>query len=542
LTAALRGKEDDDLVDPFDANLVATLKFVFMLEVPETVLVVAACVIFLGGTFRAGRSLWGTAALVGIAIAALAIRVGPHPDFAVLVPTVSPIWPDRLAFLTRILALAGGGALVLLSWDEVPDAQSADFHGCLLLITAGTALVGSANELITLFLALELISIPTYVLLYLPRSDRPAREAAAKYFLLSIFSSGIVLFGFSYLYGVTGTTMIPAIVEALTSAESGGGAVPSLALVGIVMVVAGLGFRITAVPFHFYAPDVYQGTATSAATLLAYLPKVAGFVALVRLLGDVPITPTAVALAPEYVLGGHVMLFLWILAAITMTLGNALALWQDNVQRILAYSSVAHSGYMLIGLAVAPQYVGVARGAVPGGVESVLFYLAAYGAMTVGTFGVLAVLNAAGRRIERVDDLAGLGRTHPGLGLLMTLFLFSLIGLPLTAGFAGKYFIFMGALAGPRSDTLATGDQMGGLARWLVLVGAINAAIGAYYYLRIIGAMYLRGALKPLARPQSIPGLTAVVVCAFLTIWLGITPSGALKLAQAATTPVEVKR
>lgn len=529
-------------MDPFDPNLVATLKSVFVLEVPETVLVVAACAIFLGGTVRSGRSVWGAAALVGIAAAAVALAVGSRPDLTALIPTVTPVWPDRLAFLTRILALAGGAALVLLSWDEVPDAQAADFHGCLLLITAGTSLVGSANELITLFLALELISIPTYVLLYLPRSDRPAREAAAKYFLLSIFSSGIVLFGFSYLYGVTGTTMIPAIVEALTSAEAGGAAVPPLALVGIVMAVAGLGFRITAVPFHFYAPDVYQGTATSVATLLAYLPKVAGFVAVIRLLGDVPVTPTAVALAPEQVLGGHVMLFLWILAAITMTLGNVLALWQDNVQRILAYSSVAHSGYMLIGLAVAPQYVGVARGAVPGGVESVLFYLTAYGAMTVGTFGVLAVLNAAGRRIERVDDLAGLGRTHPGLGLLMTLFLFSLIGLPLTAGFAGKYFIFMGALAGPRAEALNASDQMGGLARWLVLVGAINAAIGAYYYLRIIGAMYLRGALKPLARPQSIPGLTAVVVCAFLTLWLGITPSGALKLAQAATTPVEVKR
>jgi NADH-quinone oxidoreductase subunit N len=529
-------------VDPFDPNLVATLKAVFALVVPETVLVVAACAIFLGGTVRAGRALWAIAALIAIAAAALALAVGPRPDYAVLVPTVSPVWPDRLTFLTRVLTLVGGAALVLLSWDEVPDAQAADLHGCLLLITAGTSLVGSANELITLFLALELISIPTYVLLYMPRNDRPAREAAAKYFLLSIFSSAIVLFGFSYLYGVTGTTNLPAVIEALTSAESGGAGVPSLALVGIVMAVAGLGFRITAVPFHFYAPDVYEGTATSAAALLAYLPKVAGFVALIRLLGDVPVTPTAVALAPETVLGGHVMLFLWILAAITMTLGNVLALWQDNVQRLLAYSSVAHSGYMLIGLTVAPQYVGVARGAVPGGVESVLFYLAAYGAMTVGTFGVLAVLNATGRRIERVDDLAGLGRTHPALGLLMTLFLFSLIGLPLTAGFAGKYFLFMGALAGPREAALTAGDQMGGLARWVVLIGAINAAIGAYYYLRIVGVMYLRGALKPFAKPQAAPGLAAVVACAILTLWLGVAPSGALKLAQAATTPVEVKR
>jgi NADH-quinone oxidoreductase subunit N len=529
-------------VNPFDAATVATLRGVFALVVPEVVLVVAACVLFLGGTVRAGRTLWGTAALAGIGAAALAMAVTPAPDLTALVPTVSSVWPDRLAFLTRVLALGGGAALVLLSWAEVPDRQAADYHGCLLLVTAGTALVGLANDFITLFLALELISIPTYVLLYLPRHDRPAQEAAVKYFLLSAFSSALVLFGFSYLYGVTGTTNLPALIEALTSAETGGAGAPPLALVGVVVAVAGLGFRITAVPFHFYAPDVYQGTATAAAALLAYVPKVAGFVALIRLLGDVGATTAGLPLT----LGYQVPLLLWILAAITMTLGNVLALWQDNVQRLLAYSSVAHSGYMLIGLTVAPHFVGRAGGVVPGGVESVLFYLAAYGAMTVGAFGVLAILNSSDRRVERVDDLAGLGRTHPALGLLMTLFLFSLIGLPLTAGFAGKYFLFMGALAAPRDGLFAAAGQadaaLGALARWLVLIGAVNAAVGAYYYLRIIGAMYLRGALKPLDRPRSSAGLAALWACAGLTVWLGVAPSAMLRLTQGAATPVEVKR
>jgi NADH-quinone oxidoreductase subunit N len=512
----------------YDPATVATLRGIFTLVVPEVVLVVFACVLFLGGTARSDRNLWGAVAFVGLAAAALAWALSPRPDLASLVPTVSTVWPDRLAFLVRVIALAGGAALVLLSWNEVPDRQAADFHGCLLLVVAGTSLVGAANELITLFLALELISIPTYVMLYLPRHDRPAQEAAVKYFLLSVFSSALLLFGFSYLYGLAGTTNLPALLEALLGAESAG--VGPLALVAVVMIVAGLGFRITAVPFHFYAPDVYQGTATANAALLAFIPKVAGFVALIRLLGYVGATPSALPVT----LGMQVPLLLWILAAITMTLGNVLALWQDNLQRLLAYSSVAHSGYMLIGLTVAPLLAGRTDAVVPGGVESVLFYLVAYGAMTVGAFGVLAVLNTTGRRVERIDDLGGLGRTHPGLALLMVLFLFSLIGLPLTAGFAGKYFLFMGALAAPREGLF---DPAGSLYRVLALIGVINAAIGAYYYLRIIAVMYFRGAVKPLERPRSLAGLVTLCACAAVTLWLGITPTPLLRMAQTVATP-----
>src|SRR5262249_47800342 len=170
-----------------------------------------------------------------------------------------------------------------LSWDEIPDRVAAEYHACVLVIVAGLCLTGSANELVTLFLALELVSIPTYVLLYLPRTDPAAQEAAMKYFLLSIFSSGMLLFGFSYLYGLAGTANLPALIEAL--GRSGPGGLPGVAQVALVMIVAGLSFRITAVPFHFYAPDVYQGTATAAAALLAFVPKVAGFAALLRLLG-----------------------------------------------------------------------------------------------------------------------------------------------------------------------------------------------------------------------------------------------------------------
>jgi NADH-quinone oxidoreductase subunit N len=399
-----------------------------------------------------------------------------------------------------------------------------------------------ANELITLFLALELVSIPTYVLLYLPRVDRVAQEAAMKYFLLSIFSSALLLFGFSYLYGLGGTTNLPGLTAALERAK-GGGVMPGVALVALVMVVAGLGFRITAVPFHFYAPDVYQGTTTGAAALLAFVPKVSGFAALVRVLGFVVPGLAAegggVALdsRPPVIqpLGDQIPVLLWIVSAVTMSLGNLLALLQDNVKRLLAYSSVAHAGYMLIGLAVAPKLVGDTTAPV-GGVEAVLFYLVAYGAMTIGAFAVLSSLSTKERPAETVDDLAGLGRTHPGLALVMVLFLFSLIGLPLTAGFAGKLFLFLGALGLPNRPGDPQMAEQHQLFTTLAVIAAINAAIGGWYYLRIAAVMYLREPLEPLPKPRSVPLRLAVLTCAVLTLGLGVYPEPLLRAVRGAVT------
>jgi NADH-quinone oxidoreductase subunit N len=507
---------------------------------PEIILVAAACALFLGATFRADRHLWGAVALAALGGAALAAWLGPRPDpdnaarlFA------APVLIDHLALFTKILALAGGAVLVLFSWDEVPDRWAAEYQACLLVIVAGTTLVGAANELITLFLALEMTSIPTYVLLYLPRHDAAAQEAAMKYFLLSVFSSALTLFGFSYLYGLTGTTNIPAQTQALASAGSGG--LPAVALLALVMVVAGLGFRISAVPFHFYAPDVYQGAPTAGAALLAYVPKVAGFVALVRGLGFAPQAPLLGSLAvyPGLVLGPQVSTLFWILAAVTMTLGNVLALLQDNLKRLLAYSSVANAGYMLLGLAVAPYLRAGGPDSPIGGVEALLFYLAAYGAMTTGAFAVIAYLDTPQRPVEAVDDLAGLSRSHPGTALLMTLFLFSLIGIPATAGFAGKLWLFLGAM-GVRSDL---GDantlEQARLFRILALIMALNAAVGAWYYLRIVAVMYLRNPLRPVEARRAWPLLTAVGVCAVITVVLGIYPPSLLGPAARAVPRAE---
>jgi len=536
-----------------NSETVSALINIFPLLVPECILGFFACVLFLGGTWRANRHLWGAVALgalvaAGVALLWLArVRLTPVPRFdsreeAWAALYVGPVLLDRLAVLLKAVTLFGGGILVLFSWDEVSDEHAAEYHGCLLTIVAGACITAAANDLITLFLALELISIPTYVLLYLVRSDDAGKEAAVKYFLLSVFSSVLLLFGFSYLYGLSGTTNLHGIAEALSPHERAEEALPGMALVAVVMVVAGLGFKITAVPFHFYAPDVYQGTSTGAAALLAFIPKLAGFVALIRVLGLMPFDLPDLDRRP--ILYSQVSTLLWIVAAVTMTLGNVLALLQDNVKRLLAYSSVAHAGYMLIGLAVAPYLL---RRTAPGGLstvgtDAVLFYLVSYGAMTIGAFAVLEYLSTRERPVETVDDLAGLSKSHPGVALLMTLFMFSLIGMPATAGFIGKLLLFVGAFSVPYSpgSETALGDQAN-LFRILALIGVLNAAIGGWYYLRIVTVMYLRTPLQPLPKPSVSPRLVAVWACALVTLLFGLYPKPLVDRSQeAVVNKVEV--
>ena len=330
-----------------------------------------------------------------------------------------------------------------------------------------------------------------------------------KYFLLSIFSSALLLFGFSYLYGMAGTTNLKALGDALTRPAPGAA---GLGLTALVMVMAGIGFRITAVPFHFYAPDVYQGTTPAAAALLSFVPKVAGFAALLRVFGF-----TLGLLDPGQpfvgqVLEGQGLKLLWILAAVTMTLGNVLALLQNDLKRLMAYSSVAHAGYMLVALAAAPLLGGSAPVA---GVEAVIFYLVAYAAMTIGVFAVISYLSTPRRPVESVDDLAGLSVSHPLAALLMVLFLFSLIGMPVTAGFWGKFQLFFGAMGVPPETAAAGGSQSLVWFIVLVVIGVVNAAIGAWYYLRIAAAMYLRTPLHALERPRFGPVLVGIWICAW---------------------------
>lgn len=506
-----------------------TLKGVFVLAAPEAFLLAVACAIYLGGTFQRSRHLWGSVSL--LALAGVGVIYGITNGSAHGKPNDSPLLADSLSAFIKVIAWIGGAALVLLSWEELKDEIAAEFHACLLLLLAGLSLVGSANELVTLFLSLELISIPTYILLYLPRTGQKAQEAAIKYFLLSVFSSALLLFGFSYLYGISGTTNLTDLFGAHSQVKSD--SLPGLFLVGFVMVIAGLGFRLTAVPFHFYAPDVFQGAPTSVAALLAFIPKVAGFAALIRILGYFHLETINVIRESQIS-----MLFL-LLSIITMSVGNVLALLQDNLKRLLAYSSVAHGGYMLIGFAAAPELVKSQVGG-PGalnGIEAVLFYLVAYGAMTVGAFAIISYLTNGSRNVETVDDVAGLGRSHPGLALLFTLFLFSLIGLPLTAGFAGKFQLFfcaLGVSSSQNGEHLETKQLFVALA----VVAAVNAAVGAYYYLRIVAVMFLRDPIVPLKPKWQLPALAAMAICGVITIVFGVYPEPLARAARRAASPL----
>jgi NADH-quinone oxidoreductase subunit N len=480
------------------------------LLVPEIVLLATMCFMFVGGPMlvsdsgqsAAGlRHRWGFLSLAALAVA-WALWIGGSPESQ----TGAMFRVDQMVWYIRGLSLTAGILLALVMWNQLDDASAAEGHACLLAILAGTNLVSAASDLTSLFLALELVSIPTYLILFLPRRDRLGREAAIKYFLLSIFSSALVLYGMSWLYGVAGTTNLSAISDAVTQGDSATD--HRLLPIAFALLLAGLCFRITAVPFHFYAPDVFRGTTAANAALLSFIPKVVGFVALLRLLPLTGAGETAQAWVPDE----PVKLLLAVLAVATMFVGNLMALRQKHLYRLMAYSSIAHAGYMLVGLAVGDRE-SIA------GTDAVLFYLAAYGLMTIGLFALLSAVGQGERPTEFEDDLRSLSRSRPWTALFLAICLFSLTGLPPTAGFLAKLNIFLAAW----SDGSAVG-------RNLAAIMAINAAIGAWYYLRLIAVMFLDPPAEPDAKPLPInwSAWLAGAACTIGTLWFFLAPQAIL--------------
>jgi NADH-quinone oxidoreductase subunit N len=396
------------------------------------------------------------------------------------------VW-DQAAISSERLAIIGGLILALIGWSIAPKAFLPEFFGCLSIIVGAVSLVGACNDLMALFLILEMVSIPTYVMLGTVRGNNESLEAAVKYFLLSAFSSAFFLLGCSYLYGVAGTTDLTVIVSKASSPDAN-----FLTLLGIVFVLCGLTFRITAIPFHFYGPDVFQGTNISMAALMSYIPKVTGFVVLVRLLSQ--ITPDS------YVAGKLIPLVIF-LAVITMTVGNTLAAAQDNLRRLLGYSSVAHSGYILLG--VAALMLGSAD------ISVIFTYLLFYAMMNLGVFAFLAEVEVAGGRNQLIDDISGMFYRRPAASVAAVVCLISLIGLPLTAGFWAKFQVMSAAIGVGKTELLVG-----------VIIMAINAVVAAGYYWKILAKLFDRsGNLSPL--PIWRPTLfLAYSICAALTlIW-----------------------
>jgi NADH-quinone oxidoreductase subunit N len=476
------------------------------LLVPEIVLLATMCALFIGGPLlvaHAGdapaglRHRWGFLSLLGLAIA-----FGAWLNGEIEPADASLFRVDALVWYTRGLTLSGGLVLALVLWNQIDDGHAAEAHASFLAIIAGTNLVAAANDLVSLFLALELVSIPTYVLLYVSHRDRIGSEATIKYFLLSIFSSALVLYGMAWVYGIAGSTNFAAISEYI------GANAASLAArmmpIAIGLLVAGLSFRIAAVPFHFYAPDVFQGTTAANAAILSFVPKVVGFVALLRLL---PVTGVSESLAGWLPTPTAQQLFA-MLAVLTMFAGNLMALRQKSLYRLMAYSSIAHAGYMLVGVAVGDVEPA-------GGTNAVLFYLAAYGLMTIGAFALFSAIGRTDRSVQLDDDLRGLAQSHFSVALLLAICLFSLTGLPPTAGFLGKLNLF-----------IAAWSQNSTVGRGLAAIMALNAAISAWYYLRLIALMFLDSPVPAEGQPRRVvwSSWLAGALCTVGTIAIFVAP------------------
>jgi NADH-quinone oxidoreductase subunit N len=424
---------------------------------------------------------------------------------------------DSLSFWARLVLLLTGLVVMGLAHDEPADDRAGEFFGALLIMNAGSLLVAAANELVFLFIGLELVSMPTYLLLYLSRRNAATQEAATKYFFLSIFASGLLLYGLAFLYGSTGISNLKAVSFLMEKVDNF--PQPQLGLIAIVFVMAGLCFRVAAVPMHAYAPDVYEGSPMVIAAVLSWVPKAVGFLAMIRAL-------TAVfAMSPSLLYKAVVLA--WIIAAATMTLGNFVALLQDNLKRLLAYSSIAHAGYLMVGVAVA--FANGQRGTgLYYGSEGILFYLLAYALMTLGAFGVFIALRIGDRPVQTVSDLAGVGWTQPWLGAALAVCLLSLSGIPPLIGFWAKFEIFSSALA-----AYDLGESWSFLA--LAIIGMLNAAIGGYYYLRLVVMMYLSPSQETVVARGGWPVAVSVAACAGLTVALGLfwTPVAATARAAA---------
>ncbi|MCO6459087.1 MAG: NADH-quinone oxidoreductase subunit N [Pirellulaceae bacterium] len=499
-----------------------------VLLLPELILVAMATWIYVGGTITRSRTWWVLFALATYLATGLILLRG-NAAAAELFASGSlsgPLILDPLGQTGRVLALGLGLLFTLLLAKSASRELASETCATVMLLTVGLMLVCRANSLVLLFLSLELISIPTYVLLYLGRADRASAEAAAKYFFLSILSSAMLLYGLSFLYGLAGVTLITAgqsgtqvvgIREALAALAATPEAAGSnvLLLLGLVLTFGGLAFKIAAVPFQFYAPDVYQGTTNVNAGLLATVPKMAGVLAMTRLL--------VVAVPATFQYAWQVML---VVAILTMTIGNVSALWQHNVRRLLAYSSIAHAGYMLIGFAVALAAAGSEPAGAADGVAAVLLYLVVYVLAAVGVFAALSYLGSERGEVNDLEELSGLGRTRPEIALAISVFLFSMAGIPPLAGFWGKFELFAGAvrLSG-RTDSTAWVWFLA-----LAVLAALNAAIAAAYYLRVVGVMYFRPPAAEIRGSGQGP-LTAMLVCAVLVVAAGLLPT---PLAQTA--------
>jgi len=374
----------------------------------------------------------------------------------------------------------------------VQHIRAGEYYALILFGSVGMVLMSSAMELVLIFIALEISSISTYILAGFRRKVATSSESSLKYFLLGSFATAFFLYGVALMFGATGSTSMLDIAGALRGDHAS-----LLVYTAVALMFVGLGFKVASAPFHVWTPDVYEGAPAPVVALMSTAPKAAVFAVLLRLF--------FMASAPGW------FWMVWISAVLSMFIGNIAALVQSNVKRMLAYSSIAHAGYLLIAFAAAQNF----------GISAAMFYTAAYAAMNVGAFAVIGHLASTGERYVSIDDYAGLGRRYPVLAGALTIFLLSLIGIPVTGGFFAKFYVFSAAL---KSNLVG-----------LTILGVINSAIAAYYYLRIIVVMYMREPEQEEPVAPISPALgVALAVSVGATIYLGMLPGRILDFAQSS--------
>lgn len=494
---------------------------------PEIILTVCACVALVIEVVLPRRlSRWtGYFALAATGLAAASVVVLGWPFLSGadagsgLTGFYGTVKVDGFAVVFKLIFLAAAAltAAVSLRYLDVEGEQRGEYYSLLLFATVGMMFLASGYDLIVLYISLELMAVTFYVLVGYAKRERRSNEAGMKYFLLGAFSSGILLYGMSLLFGVAGSTNLGDIAPALARAASpaaqdfAGFSLRPLVLLGMIGLAAGLFFKIAAVPFHMWAPDAYEGAPTPVTAFLSTGSKAASFALFARIFLEA-LGGLRADWAP----------LLGLVAAVTIMVGNWAAVTQDNSKRLLAYSSVSNAGYLLLGVVAANGY----------GYTGLVVYLVVYTFMNVGAFGVIIALRRRGVIGDEVDDLTGLGQKAPGMALMMTIFMLSLGGLPVTGGFIGKWFLFGGVIQ--RGATEGK-DWYYWLAGW----AALNTVVSFYYYVRFIRAMYI-GDREPDARPLSLsaPLQTALVVCAVAVIFIGVYPHPLIKAAEAVVASI----
>jgi NADH-quinone oxidoreductase subunit N len=404
---------------------------------------------------------------------------------------------DHLSvFFTFIFCISSALAiLVSVDFNKREGIKVGEYYSLILFCTVGMVLLASATDMIMIFLGIEIVSISLYVLAGIRRNDPKSNEAALKYFLLGAFATGFLLYGMTLLYGSTGSTKLVMIASAI---RNGGVASEPLLLMGVVLLIIGLGFKVAAVPFHMWAPDVYQGAPTPVTAFMAGGPKAASLAAFYRIFSEaIP------QLSPSW------EILLCVVSVITMFVGNLGAIMQTNIKRLLAFSSVAHVGYLIIAI--------IAKNSLSS--SALMFYMLTYAFMIFGTFGIVILLGRKGDENLEIENYSGLAYKHPVLALSMTIFLLSLGGLPPLAGFVAKFFVFSAAL------------KEGFLI--LVIIAVLNSAVSLYYYLKVIVFMYMKDPVKEFDITLSPMTLFVIAISIFGTIQLGIFPDSIIALAQA---------